>query len=106
METVQLGETSMRVDDDLLLALERLDQQVRDLQAALLTNRRIGVAVGIVMSDLRVTEIAAFEALRRISMDTNRKLRDVAEDVIDTGALPDDLRRRVVPEPGMGPLDS
>ncbi len=94
MELAQSGPRSMSVDDDLLMMLERLDEQVRSLQEALQSNRRIGVAVGIVMSELRITESAAFEALRRLSMDRNRKLRDVAEDVIDTGALPDDLRRR------------
>ncbi|WP_295696820.1 ANTAR domain-containing protein [Lapillicoccus sp.] len=96
MESAQWGPRSISVDDDLLLTLERLDEQVRSLQAALLSNRRIGVAVGIVMNELRITESAAFEALRRFSMDSNRKLRDVAEDVIDTGELPDDLRRRVL----------
>ena len=106
MESIQQGDMSTAVDDDLLLTLARLDQEVRSLQAALLSNRRIGVAVGIVMSELRVTETAAFEALRRISMDTNRKLRDVAEDVIDTGALTGGLRRRTVEESRVGAVDS
>ncbi|MEO9152784.1 MAG: ANTAR domain-containing protein, partial [Lapillicoccus sp.] len=69
---------------DLALERDRLDREVTTLRTAVRTNRRIGIAIGIVMSRFRVSDSAAFATLRRVSMDDNRKLRDVAEDVIST----------------------
>jgi AmiR/NasT family two-component response regulator len=51
------------------------------------------MAVGIVMRDQNVDEDQAFAYLRRTSQDSNRKLRDVAEDVIRDRWLPPDTRR-------------
>ena len=75
-----------RVDELELLhtsALELID----NLQIALTTCRRIGIAVGIVMAQHRVTEDAAFEMLRVAGQSRGRKVRDVAEDVVRTGTL-------------------
>jgi AmiR/NasT family two-component response regulator len=58
--------------------------EVTQLKVARDSNRRIGMAMGIVMSQQQVDETVAFDMLRRISQNTNRKLRDVAEDVIRT----------------------
>lgn len=60
----------------------------QNLQKALHNSRRIGAAVGILMYSLRLSETEAFGALRRASQDANRKLVDVAEDVLETGELP------------------
>ena len=59
-----------------------LAREVAQLREALVSNRRIGMAMGILMRDRDVDEHEAFAALRRISQNSNRKLRDVAEDVI------------------------
>lgn len=64
-----------------------LDEQVSHLKAALQSNRRIGIAMGIVMSQFRITDQDAFAALRQASQNSNRKLREVAEDVIYAGHL-------------------
>lgn len=64
-------------------ALERVD----NLERALASNRRIGMAIGVLMSSIKLTEDNAFALLRIASQDSNRKLADVAEDVITTGAL-------------------
>lgn len=64
-----------------------LDEQVTNLKVALQSNRRIGIAIGIVMSQRRITDEAAFLALRGASQNSNRKLRDVAEDVIYAGRI-------------------
>ena len=64
------------------------DQQRADnLEIALRSSRRIGTAIGIVMASHRVDEQAAFEMLRRRSQDSNRKLADIADDVVYTGLL-------------------
>lgn len=77
------------VDEDLrgqsrVLAAE---EQVAHLQTALQTNRRIGIAIGILMGIGKIGEAEAFELLRQASSRRNVKLRLVAEDVIRTGTL-------------------
>lgn len=64
------------------------EEKVRNLQTALTSNRRIGMAIGIVMNESRLQDEQAFQVLRTASQHTHRKLRDVAEEVILTGALP------------------
>ena len=56
--------------------------EVKQLQIARDSNRRIGMALGILMNQLDIDDEEAFDVLRRTSQNTNRKLRDVAEDVI------------------------
>ncbi len=58
-----------------------------NLQLALQTSRHIGAAIGILMSLHKITEDQAFDLLRLASQRCNRKLRDLALDVIDTGWL-------------------
>ncbi|HEY8307856.1 MAG TPA: ANTAR domain-containing protein [Lapillicoccus sp.] len=78
---------------DLAAATAEPETEVAQLRAALVSNRRISMAVGIVMRDQNVDEDQAFAYLRRSSQDSNRKLRDVAEDVIrDLRSLPDTRR--------------
>jgi curved DNA-binding protein CbpA len=62
--------------------VEALTAEVDQLRIARDSNRRIGMALGMVMNQLHVNDEQAFDVLRRISQNTNRKLRDVAEDVI------------------------
>jgi AmiR/NasT family two-component response regulator len=64
------------------------DNQVAKLRAALVSNRRISLAMGILMRDQDIDEAEAFARLRRISQDGNRKLLAVAEDVINTRRAP------------------
>lgn len=58
------------------------------LENALITSRLIGAAVGILMNAHRITGEEAFDLLRRTSQNLNRKLRDIADDVTQTGTLP------------------
>lgn len=57
------------------------------LERALASNRKIGMAIGILMATDKVTDEQAFDLLRIASQNTNRKLRDVAADVIECGTL-------------------
>jgi GAF domain-containing protein len=63
-------------------------REVMNLERALVTNREIGTAIGIVMATDRCTEQEAFTLLRVASQHLNRKLRDVASDVVHTGLVP------------------
>lgn len=73
-----------------LLADEVLDREhVANLQVALRTSRRIGAALGIIMAARKVDEEAAFEVLRKVSQDTNRKVQAIADDLVRTGDVSD-----------------
>lgn len=76
--------------DHAAIALERvtLADSNHHLKEALQSNRRIGMAIGILMALHRVGEQQAFDILRIASQHTHIKLRDVAEEVIHTGATP------------------
>ena len=70
------------LEPDLSQQVRALTAQVSQLTFARDSNRRIGMAMGIVMNQRQVDEAHAFDVLRRTSQNTNRKLRDIAEDVI------------------------
>lgn len=58
-----------------------------NLSKALQSNREIGVAIGILMQRHLFTQQEAFDVLRVASQNSNRKLADVAADVVETGML-------------------
>ena len=55
-----------------------------ELQSALSTRDRIGQAKGIIMERYGVDDIRAFEMLRKLSQDSNTRLADIAQRVIET----------------------
>ncbi len=57
-------------------------EKIRNLETAVATNCDIGAAVGIIMSALHTTKQPAFDLLRVSAQTSNRKLRDVANDII------------------------
>ena len=67
-----------------LLAAE---EQVIHLQAALRTNRRIGMAIGVLMALRKIDEDEAFDLLKRASSRRNVKLRLIADEVVRTGTV-------------------
>jgi ANTAR domain-containing protein len=69
-------------------ALNEARRRIENLETALQTNRRIGVAIGILMSRHGLSEDDAFALLAKASQLTNRKLRDIAEEVAYQGDLP------------------
>jgi ANTAR domain/GAF domain len=76
------------------LAITAAEQRRRaeGLTAALQSNRDIGAALGVLMARLLVTREQAFDLMRIASQRSNRKLRDIAQDVLDSGTL-------YIPEP-------
>ena len=59
-------------------------RQGEQLESALSTRDRIGQAKGIIMERFGVDDVQAFEMLRRLSQDSNTRLIEVAQRVIDT----------------------
>lgn len=58
------------------------------LRTALDSNRKIGMAIGILMAEHRITDLQAFDLLRAASQRNHLKLRDIAEKVVYTGQAP------------------
>lgn len=58
-----------------------------DLSRALVSNRVIGMAIGILVSTHKVTPEGALGLLRVASQHRNRKLAELADEVVSTGAL-------------------
>jgi GAF domain-containing protein len=75
------------------LALAAAERE-EHLEAALRSRDRIGQAKGILMERYKLTPEQAFAVLANISSGTNRKLRDIADEIATTGALPADPRDR------------
>ncbi|MHB8449991.1 MAG: GAF and ANTAR domain-containing protein [Mycobacteriales bacterium] len=65
------------------------ERRAAHLHAALDTREVIGQAQGILMERERITADQAFDVLRRASQHLNRKLREVAQSLVDTGERPD-----------------
>jgi signal transduction histidine kinase/DNA-binding response OmpR family regulator len=70
------------------LAIGEAETTVGQLRQALQTNRTIGTAVGIVMTQYELDQQRAFQVLVRTSQQHNRKLHDIAAEVTRTGSLP------------------
>lgn len=67
--------------------LQAAESHAMNLEKALISNRRIGMAVGILMASQGLTEEQAFAVLRDASSHRNTKLSGIAEELIYTGTL-------------------
>ena len=72
----------------LSLEVQSARTEAEHLRIALQNSRQIGTATGILMARGLLTSDQAFAQLRQTSQHLNRKLRDVALDVVETGELP------------------
>lgn len=63
-------------------------QQKQQLHRAVSTRQLIGQAQGILIERFKVTDEQAFGLLVRASQHTNRKLVDIARDLVTSGELP------------------
>jgi GAF domain-containing protein len=59
-------------------------RQGEQLESALSTRDRIGQAKGIIMERYGVNDVQAFDMLRRLSQESNVRLADIAQRVIET----------------------
>ncbi len=67
---------------------QNLQDKVEGLEEALLSRDVIGQAKGVLMERLHLTPDQAFEELRSASQKLNRKVRDIAAELADTGEWP------------------
>jgi len=68
-------------------AVTQAEARGEQLRAGLDSNRIIGTAIGILMTNHRLTAATAFQLLVAASQHSNRKLRDIAADITSTGRL-------------------
>ena len=77
------------VDQELLEELRNEGEinraQAANLEVALRSARVIGAAIGIIMAKCAVSEVTAFEVLKRASQNANRKVRALADEIVLTG---------------------
>ena len=74
-------------------AQEAEEARIGNLETALASRDVIGQAQGILMERERITADQAFSLLRRSSQHLNRKLRAVAQDIVETGTIPPEADR-------------
>ncbi len=72
-----------------MTSVDELERENEHLRRALITRSRIGIALGIAMERFALDEDTAFAYLSRISQTTNRKLADVAEEIVTTRTMPE-----------------
>jgi AmiR/NasT family two-component response regulator len=82
-------EADLALIAQLMDALRVAAEQETHFKLALTSARRIGAAIGILMARHVITDDQAFDLLRICSQHSHRKLRDIAEDVVLTGVLPE-----------------
>jgi GAF domain-containing protein len=80
-------ERDAAVLDASLAAHAAAEQRTENLQIALVTNRTIAMAIGIVMARTGRTEEQAQHWLADASQRSNRKMRVLAERIVHTGSL-------------------
>jgi ANTAR domain-containing protein/GAF domain-containing protein len=78
----------------LAVAASTARERAENLERALQTSREIGIAIGVLMTQYKVTREQGFDLLRIASQQLNRKLAEIATEVADTGALPQPPRTR------------
>jgi GAF domain-containing protein len=71
-----------------LYAYQSARDMADNLQLALESRSVIDQAKGILMERYKLTADRAFQLLARVSMDSNRKVRDIADDLVRTGQFP------------------
>ncbi|QEU97913.1 ANTAR domain-containing protein [Streptomyces kanamyceticus] len=72
-----------------------LKEEVAQLQQAVQSHAIVDQAIGLLVGLGQITPAEAWDALREVSMNTNTKLREVAETLIDwgcSGVLPGEIR--------------
>ncbi len=57
-------------------------EHAEQMEQALRSSREIGAAIGILMASRQLSQDEAFAALKQVSRQSNRKLRDIARDLV------------------------
>lgn len=79
-------EAQAMIDRDMIAELQRdgllRQQHVAQMEEALRSSRTVGAAIGLIMGTRHVSDAEAFEILKAASQNSNRKLRDLAAELV------------------------
>jgi hypothetical protein len=82
-------EARAQIDRDMITDLQAegllSHEQAVQMEQALKTSRTIGAAIGVLMASRGISEDEAFALLKKASQNGNRKLREIAADMITAG---------------------
>jgi ANTAR domain/GAF domain len=67
----------------LALGVERME---KNFIAGMASRQRVGVAIGILMQRYDLDEDGAFEYLARVSQTSNTRLRDIADELVESAS--------------------
>jgi len=81
-------------DADVVTELAEARRTIENLHTALQSSRHIATAIGILVERMKITSDEAFDVLVFVSQHEHRKLRDIADELLFTGCLPDSWVRR------------
>jgi len=79
---IEVTRTRYRINLQLRREIEELKQEIESLEARLSDRRDIDRAKGLLMKSYRMSEDDAYNAMRRMAMDTGNKLGEVARNLI------------------------
>ncbi|MFD7705973.1 ANTAR domain-containing protein [Streptomyces sp. NPDC059785] len=85
----------MAGQEELLNRIASLQEEVAHLRQAIVSHAVVDQAIGVVIARGGLRPEAGWEILRDVSQQTNTKLRDIAEHVVQwpfCGWLPDEIR--------------
>jgi hypothetical protein len=87
-----MSEAQAVIDRDMIAELQRdgiiSQQHAAQMEEALKSSRTVGAAIGLIMGTRQVSDAAAFEILKAASQNSNRKLRDLAAELVaSSGAI-------------------
>lgn len=85
-ERADASEAQAVVDRDMIADLQRdgvlSEEHAAQMEDALKSSRTIGAAVGMIMASRDLSEDEAFAVLRTASQESNRKLRELAAELV------------------------
>lgn len=96
---VDAGWAAADTPDDIVAALVASEQMVATLRAALVTERVIGIATGILMSQRAIAAEEAFDVLQTSSQTSGVEITEIADYVLRVGTTPASGRPRLTVVP-------
>ena len=79
---IEVTRTRYRINLQLLREIQQLKQEIESLEGRLSDRRDVDRAKGLLMKSYKMSEDDAYNAMRRMAMDTGNKLGEVARNLI------------------------
>ena len=83
-------EAQVAMDREMIAELQRdgvLSQEhAAQMEQAMRSSRTVGAAIGLLMASRQVSDTEAFDILKAVSQKSNRKLRELAADIVASPA--------------------